>query len=115
MGRSLRIFLLIGAFLAFYVVLKNIRKSKMLISDCLGWFFLGFLAILLAVFPEISFFFSKLIGVESPANLIYLILISVLFLLSFKQAIRISELEIKIKDLTQNITIDRRKNDVSSK
>lgn len=109
MGRSLRIFLLIAAFLAFYVVLKNIRKSKMLISDCLIWFFLGFLAIILAVFPGITFFFSNLLGVESPANLIYLILIAVLFLLCFKQAIRISELEIKITNLTQNITIDRSK------
>lgn len=105
---SLRIFLCIGAFLSFYVVLSNIRKSRMLISDCLVWFFLGFLAILLALFPGIMYFFSDVLGIESPANLIFLFLISILFFLSFKQAIRISELEIKNRDLVQNITIERR-------
>lgn len=104
---SLRIFLIIAAVLSFYVVIMNIRKSKMLITDCLCWLFLGFVAILLAVFPGITIFFAKLLGIESPVNLIFLILIAVLFFLCFKQAIRISELEIKIKDLVQDITIKR--------
>lgn len=109
MSSSLRIFLVLGAVLAFYVVLNNIRKSKMLISDCLVWFFLGFLALLLAIFPQISYFFANLLGISSPVNLVFLVLIAVLFFLCFKQALRISSLEIKVTNLTQNITIERRK------
>lgn len=101
----LRLFLLCGALLSFYVVLSNIRKSKMLISDCSIWFFIGLIGILLAVFPGVSFFFSDLLKVESPVNLVYLIAIALLLFLVFKQTIRISELEIKIKDLAQNITL----------
>lgn len=101
----LRLFLLCGALLSFYVVLSNIRRSKMLIADCSIWFFIGLIGILLAVFPGISFFFSDLLEVESPVNLVYLIAIALLLLLVFKQALRISELEVKIKDLAQNITL----------
>lgn len=102
---SLRVFLLIGAVLSFWVVITNIRKSRMLISDCLGWFFIGIVAILLAIFPKISFFFSDLLEIESPVNLVFLLSIALLLFLVFKQMLRISELEIKIKDLSQNITI----------
>ena len=109
MSEALRLFLFFGAIISFFVVIKNIRKSRMLIADCLCWFFISFLGLLLALFTRISFAMSKLLGIESPVNLVFLFLISLLLLLTFKQTIRISELEIKIRELTQDITIERNK------
>ena len=109
MSGALRLFLFFGAIISFFVVIKNIRKSRMLIADCLCWFFIGFLGLLLALFPQISFSMSKLLGIESPVNLVFLFLILLLLLLTFKQTIRISELEVKIRELTQDITIERNK------
>lgn len=71
--------------------------------------FYWFLGLLLALFPQISFAMSKLLGIESPVNLVFLFLILLLLLLTFKQTIRISELEVKIRELTQDITIERNK------
>lgn len=42
MSGALRLFLFFGAIISFFVVIKNIRKSCMLIADCLCWFFIGF-------------------------------------------------------------------------
>lgn len=109
MSGALRLVLFFGALFSFYIVIKNIRKSCMLISDCLCWFFIRFLGIVLAAFPGISFSLSEVLGVESPVNLVFLFLIALLLFLVFKQTQRISELEIKIRDLTQNITIERKK------
>lgn len=109
MSEALRLFLFFGAIISFFVVIKNIRKSRMLIADCLCWFFISFLGLLLALFPRISFAISELLEIESPVNLVFLFLISLLLLLTFKQTIRISELEIKIRELTQDITIERNK------
>lgn len=109
MSGALRLVLFFGALFSFYIVIKNIRKSCMLISDCLCWFFIGFLGILLAAFPGISFSLSEVLGIESPVNLVFLFLIALLLFLVFKQTQRISELEIKLRDLTQNITIERKK------
>ena len=109
MSGALRLFLFFGAIISFFVVIKNIRKSRMLIADCLCWFFISFLGLSLALFPQISFAISELLEIESPVNLVFLFLISLLLLLTFKQTIRISELEIKIRELTQDITIERNK------
>jgi Uncharacterized conserved protein len=105
---SFRIFLTIIAFASFYFVIKNIRKSKLLISDCIFWFFFSLIVVLLAIFPGIAIFFADLMGIQSPVNLMYLILIGLLLYLTFKQTIRISELETKITNIVQDITIERK-------
>lgn len=111
MTTGFRLFLLLMAVLAFYVVIRNIRRSKMLISDCLFWFFFALLMILLAIFPQIDYFFAGVLGIQSPVNLVYLALIALLIYRDFKQTIRISELETKIKNITQNIAIYRHDHD----
>lgn len=102
-----RIFLLILAIISFYFVIENIRKSKLIIADCIFWFLFSLLILLLAVFPGIAIFFANLLGIQSPVNLVYLIMIGLLLALTFKQTIRISQLETKIKNIVQDITIER--------
>lgn len=102
-----RILLIIMAVLAFTVVIRNIRRSNMLISDCLFWFFFALLILILAVFPQIDYFFAGILGIQSPVNLVYLVMIALLIMIIFSQTIRISRLEAKIRDITQNIAIYR--------
>lgn len=102
-----RIFLILMALLAFWIMIRNIRHSKMLISDCLFWFFFALLIIILAIFPQIDYFFAGILGIQSPVNLVYLIMIAILLFRNFKQTIRISELETKIKNITQSTAIYR--------
>ncbi len=102
---AFRALLLFASVWAVYIVVKNIRKSKMLISDSLFWFCFSVVLLILAIYPKISFVLSDLLGVQSAANLVFLVVIAVLIYCVFKQALRISLLEKKIHELTQHIAI----------
>ena len=104
-----RLFLALGALFAFYVVIRNIRKSKLLISDCIFWTLFCVFIVLLAIFPGMSYFFAGLLGIQSPVNLVYLFVLALALYISFKQTLRISELECKIKNIVQDITLERKK------
>ena len=90
---------------AFYYVLRNIRDQKLQINDSLFWFFFAVLLLVLAIFPGITFFFADILQIESPANLLFLVMFAILIYRSFQQSIRLSQLDNKIKELTQNMTI----------
>jgi hypothetical protein len=105
MSVSFRIFLLAAASLSFISVVKNVRKSRLIISECIFWFLFSFAIVLLAIFPGIAEKLSELLSIMSPVNLVYLIIIGLLMLITFKQTIRISELEIKLKNTIQNISL----------
>ena len=102
---AFRVLLVLGSAWAFYYVLKNIRDQKLQINDSLFWFFFANLLLLLALFPGITFFFARILNIESPANLLFLVMLAILIYCSFQQSIRISQLDNKIKELTQNMTI----------
>ena len=67
-------------------------------------------AVILALFPQITFFFANVLQIESPVNLLFLFMFAILIYRSFRQSIRISQLDNKIKELTQNLTIYEKKN-----
>ena len=100
-----QVFLIVIAVIAFWVVIRNIRRSKMLISDSLFWFFFALLMIILAIFPQIDYFFARIFGIESPVNLIFLTMIALLLFRDMRKTQRITELETKIKNIAQNIAI----------
>ena len=112
MTLTFRILLVLASAWAFYYVLRNIRDQKLQINDSLFWFFFAVLLLLLAVFPGITFFFADILHIESPANLLFLVMFAILIYRSFHQSIKISQLDNKIKELTQNMTIyEKRDND----
>ena len=112
MTLTFRILLVLASAWAFYYVLRNIRDQKLQINDSLFWFFFAILLLLLALFPGITFFFADILHIESPANLLFLVMFAILIYRSFHQSIKISQLDNKIKELTQNMTIyEKREND----
>ena len=110
MTTGFRILLIAAAVFSFAVVIKNINKSKLRISDSIFWFLLAALLILLAVFPQIAFFIGGLLGIISTVNLVFLVIIALLLFRLFALNIRISELDAKLEELTQKITLDNEKN-----
>lgn len=59
----------------------------------------------IGVFPGIAMFFAKVVGVQSPVNFVYLVVIFLLLLRTFMLTIRISFLEEKVKNLIEEIAI----------
>ncbi len=98
---SYRLLLAIAALLILLVMLRKIRRSEVKISDSLFWFFFVITLIILALFPEIAFFLSGVLGIESPANLVFLYVIALLLIREFASTIEISRLRSKLTTLVQ--------------
>ena len=100
-----RLLLMAGAVFEFILVIRMIRKSAMSISDSIFWFGFAFLLLLLAAFPGIAFLASELLGIESPVNLVYLVIIALLIHRVFKLYVRLSEVNDKLTRLAQDLAL----------
>ena len=106
MNLSYRALLAAGALLILIAMIRKIRKSEVKISDSLFWFFFVATLIVLAVFPEIAFFFARALGIESPANLVFLYVIAVLLIREFMSTAEISRLRSKLTALAQEEALE---------
>lgn len=104
---ALRIILIVAALGLIVFLLHSIRKSKMSIEDALFWTGFSFLILLMSIFPEIPSFLSDAIGFMSPVNFVFLFFIFILILRDFLSNRRISQLENRVKELAQQIALDR--------
>lgn len=100
-----RIVLLVVSLCTMMFMLKRIRQSKIQIEDSLFWILFAIMVIVLAVFPEIADFMSGAVGIYSTTNFIFLFFIFILLIKEFSMTIKISQLENKIKELTQAVAI----------
>lgn len=73
--------------------------------DAFFWICLAFVFVILGVFPQVAIFFAELIGIQSPVNFVFLVVIFLLLLRSFLLTIRISWLEERVKNLVEEIAI----------
>ena len=116
MTLTLRALLIIVSILATTGVIGRIRKAKMQIEDAVFWVLFSFLLILLAVVPRVLYFFTELLGMQSPANLLFLVIIGLLLMKVFSMSIKMSLLEEKLKTLAQNEALEKlERNEASEK
>jgi hypothetical protein len=101
-------FVAFSSYSSLQLVLRNIRKSKLLISDSLFWIFFSAILVILAIFPQIAYVVSDLLGVQSPVNLVYLVIIALLIWRVFKLYLRVSSMDTKLKELTQRIALNEK-------
>ena len=102
-----KIFLIAGSLLFFIFLLRTFKKSKLNIDVVTLWIIFALAMILIAIFPEVVYFFANLIGIESPTNALYLVIIFIMLVMIFFLFVRISKLEIKINKLVETIAIDK--------
>ena len=101
----LRLMLILVSVWLLFNVLRCVRKAKVQIDDMIFWLFFSVALIVLAAVPQIAHWAANLIGVISPVNLIYLVIIFVLLLKIFSMSIKFSQLESKLKSLTQELAV----------
>ena len=113
MSDILRILLILVSVIAGIYAVKKIRKSQMKIENAIFWFVLAVVLAILSIFPEIVIFAAEKVGVESPVNLIYLIMIFLLFYKAFTLSVKVAQLEHKVNILTAESAINHKKiNDI---
>ena len=107
MSPSLRIILLISAIIVALFLLRSVKRSKMRIEDTLFWVILAVVVLVLGIFPQIVTFFAGLFGIASEQNFVFLFFLFVLFANGYFTSRSNSEQETKLKELTQQIALDR--------
>ena len=109
MSLYIRILLIVGAGLSLVFILKKIRQSKLKIEYVVFWFCFSSILVLMGVFPKIITIISKILGFQSPINMVFLIIIFILIIKLFFNTIQISALENKVDSLAQQIAIEKKK------
>lgn len=105
MSNIVRISLLIGAILSFWFMLRNIRKSNLVISESIFWIFFGIALVILALFPELVFSITRALGIMSSTNLVFLVIIALLIFRIFQMELKLSALNTKFRSLVQDLAI----------
>ena len=103
----LRAVLIVVSIIATRELLVRIRKSRMQIEDSVFWVLLAFLCILLALFPRVLYFFTDLLNMRSPANLLFMFMIAMLLYKCFQLSMHISVLEERIRTLAQDQALEK--------
>lgn len=105
MSVSLRIILLAGALLIIATILNFIRKKKILMADSTGWVCIAALLLFIAIFPRSVTWISGKLGFQSPANFVFLVVLGLLTMKTFRDSARISLMRHKIEELTQEMAL----------
>ena len=105
MSLSLRILLIIASFATMWWILHKIRKLKVKMEDAIFWVVFSAVLLILAVFPQISFWLSDLIGIASPANLVFLLIMCLALEKIFTLSICVSALEERVSVLSAEVAL----------
>lgn len=105
MDIKLQVFNIILAVSFFGFIFNYLRKGVLDLKYSLIWLVTSGLIVLFSVFPKIVFWFTHLIGIETPINTLFLFAIFFLLVISFLQNIIISRLNERIKKMAQEIAI----------
>lgn len=105
MTPTIRSLLLLAAVGTVVWILYKIRKLKVKMEDSIYWIFFAGILLLFGLFPEVSYRLSDLFGVQSPANLIFLVVIFLLMEKIFTLSILVSQLEEKVSVLASEVAL----------
>ena len=109
MSIYLRIILVVISMLSMLNILKRVRKSKLQIEYSIFWIVFSILLILVAVFPQPMFVLAQILGIQSPANMVFLFVIFILLIKLFNMTIEVSQLQYKQQELVKKIALDENK------
>lgn len=105
MSLLLRVILIVVSFFTVAFMMKRIRDSKVQIEDSLFWIGFSAIVLILSLFPSIADYLTDVLGIYSTVNFIFLVFIFLLIIKLFLMTIKTSQLDNKIRELTQRIAI----------
>lgn len=105
MSAAFRIILIVVSVVTLFYMVHKIRQSKLQIEHALFWIIFAVMLVILGIFPQIAIGLSQMLGLQSPANLVFLFIIFILLVKLFRVTIEISRLEDRIKSLIQHEAI----------
>lgn len=107
MSIVLRIGLIVVSLLTLVFITRKVRNAQVKLEDSIFWFCVAGILLVLSIFPQIFFAISNFAGVESPANLVFLLFIFILLILGFNLSVHLSQTDTKLKELTQQLAVEK--------
>lgn len=113
MTGMLQVSLFAGAIITMFYFLYKIRKNRIQIEYAISWSLFSALLVFLGAFPGVISWGANLIGIQSPANLLYLGIIFILILKQFTTTIKLSKMNRQITELAQHMALKEAERDCS--
>jgi hypothetical protein len=107
MTAMLRIVLLLVSFCTLLFIIKKIRKSKIKLEDSVFWLIFAILLLLGSIFPQFFEVLAAISGVYATSNFVFLFFIFVLLIKTFSMSVQVSQMDTKIKELSQQLAIEK--------
>lgn len=95
------VFGIVAALLALVAIVELMRRGTLRERHAVWWFVGGFLALVIAVFPQTLSWAAQAVGVSVPANLVFFIAIGLLFLVSLQYGAELTRIEAKMRALAE--------------
>lgn len=105
MSISLQLGLFVVSFVTLLYVLLTVIKNKMNIHYAMAWIIWGIGTVIIAIFPQIIYFATKIIGIQTPVNTVFLIMIFLLYCLSFYVYLKLSKQSSDLINLNYEIAV----------
>lgn len=99
------VFFLIIALFVLGLVFNLLRSRKLREKYAALWVFVGFVIVILAIFPGVLGWLARLVGIQVPANLLFLLSLILLLGVCLQLSLEISRTEDKIRILAENVAI----------
>lgn len=104
---NIRIQIIIGiaVILALGVIINMIRNKKLELRYALAWLLVGVGIFILDCFPQLITWFSKILGIASPINMLFFLGFCFSLVIIFVLTVAISRSSIRIKELAQELAL----------
>lgn len=111
----------VGLVLITVAVMFHLLRSRRIREKYVGWWLtLAGAVILLVIFPGIALWLTRVLGVQTPTNLIFAVALAVLLVVCIHLSVAISSLEERNRTLVEEVAflrydIDRLRDEVQAK
>ena len=102
-------FILTSIIIILYMII-SIRKNKLSVSNSFIWIMFCIGLLFLSIFPKSLDWLAETVGINYPPTLFLTIAIVILFVMNFIYSKKIEELQKKVIDLGQELSILKDKN-----
>ncbi len=105
MDIRLQIILIVATVGFFGLILYMLRRDELKLRYSLLWLASAFIALIIAIKPEIIILLSQVANIEMPSNLVFTMVIAFLVLIVLSLTVAISKLSKRITELTQKVAL----------
>ena len=102
---DLRLFFSFIGIFVFGFIIKLVRDRKLKEEYSFLWLIVGFVFVVISIFPNVLIIINKIIGISNPVYTLFFGGIIFLIIYSAHLSIKVSSYEDKIKNLAQEISI----------